>query len=69
MGADYKVAQFTAADGEVIEFAGMRPFKVPKPAPGSLEAQLADSGKALPGLAASAPVAMPQASFDRLPNR
>lgn len=63
-GADYKVAQFTAADGVVTEFASMQPFKVPKPAPGSLEAKLAGSGKALLGLSASAPVTMPQSSFD-----
>lgn len=63
-GADYKVAQFTAADGEVVEFASMQPFKVPKPAPGSLEARLVDSGQPLLGLAASAPVGLPQSSFD-----
>ncbi|GAB2869084.1 hypothetical protein GCM10027277_42760 [Pseudoduganella ginsengisoli] len=63
-GSDYKVAQFTAADGDVVEFASMQPFKIPKPVPGSLEAQLADSGKALLGLSATSPVTLPQSSFD-----
>lgn len=63
-GADYKVVQFTAAGGEVVEFATMQPFKVPQPAPGSLEARLADSGEALLGLSAAQPVELPQSSFD-----
>lgn len=63
-GNDYKVAQFTAADGEVIEFASMQPFKVPTPAPGSLEAQLAAGGNTMLGLSATAPLALPQSSFD-----
>ncbi|WP_195763898.1 erythromycin esterase family protein [Pseudoduganella rivuli] len=63
-GADYKVVQLTAAEGEVVEFASMQPFKVPKPAPGSLEARLADSGQRWLGLTAAAPVMLPQSSFD-----
>jgi erythromycin esterase len=62
-GPDYKVVQFSAASGEVLDYATLQGFRVPLPAPDSVEAALAADPRPLLGLSA-APAEMPQSSFD-----
>ncbi|MCV2365656.1 erythromycin esterase family protein [Paucibacter sp. DJ1R-11] len=68
-GAAYKVLQFSASGGEVLDYLRTVPLSVPLPQAGSLEALLAQPGPA--SLAATAtlliargPVPLPQHSFE-----
>ncbi|MES2948684.1 MAG: erythromycin esterase family protein [Pseudomonadota bacterium] len=63
-GPAYKVVQFSAAQGALLDFITMQPLDVAAIKPGSLEARLGKAGYTLAGMTATAPVELPQFTFE-----
>jgi erythromycin esterase len=63
-GDAYKVVQFSAGGGEILEYVKNQPLAVPVPSSGSLEARLNLGGTQVQGLTASAPVDGVQFSYE-----
>lgn len=63
-GPAYKVVQFTAAGGAIIDFNDMQALPLPAPAAGSLESQLSQYADPVLGMTARAPVTLVQHSVD-----
>ncbi len=63
-GPAYKVVQFTAAEGAIVDFNTMQALPLPAPTPGSLEWHLSQSAAPLLGMTATEPVTLPHHSFD-----
>ena len=55
-GDAYKVVQFSAGGGEILDYVKNHPLAVPVPSPDSLEARLSSGGSQVTGLVASAAV-------------
>ena len=63
-GDAYKVVQFSAGGGEILEYVKNQPLAVPVPTPDSLEARLAAQATQVTGLSASAPIDGAQFSYE-----
>ncbi len=63
-GPAYKVVQFTAAGGAIVDFNDMQALPLPAPTSGSLEWHLSRYAAPLLGMTATVPVILPQHSFD-----
>ena len=63
-GSAYKVVQFTGAKGTLLDFGTMQPLNIPAIQANSLEARLSKAGHRLTGFTATAPVDLPQFTFE-----